>query len=87
MLLALAHYLAGAAELSLAAALLIVGGGGALVALLMAWAGWSALRRGEGAFERFRIELEQNVAWLKQVLGSPIETAEQLEPAGAYKPR
>jgi hypothetical protein len=87
LLLSLAYYLARATELSLAASLLIVGGGGVLVALLTALAGWLAVRRGRGAFERFRVELEQNVAWLKQVLGSPIETAEQLEPAGAYKPR
>jgi hypothetical protein len=87
LLLSGAHYLAEAAAISLAASLLIVGGGGVLVALLIALTGWLAIRRGRGAFERFRVELEQNVAWLKQVLGSPIETAEQLEPAAAYKPR
>lgn len=87
LLFSLAYYVAGSTELGLAASLLIVGGGGLLIALVAMLAGWAAIRRGGVAFERFQVELSQNVAWLKQVLGSPIETAEELPSAVGPRPR
>jgi hypothetical protein len=87
LLFSLAYFLAESTELGLATSLLIAGGGGVLVAVVVALLGWLTIRRGSGAFERFRAELTQNVAWFKQVLGSPIETAEHLESAGAHRPR
>lgn len=87
LLFSLAYYIAGSTELGLAASLLIVGGSGLLIALIAGVAGWAAIRRGSTAFDRFQVELSQNLAWLKQVLGSPVETAEELPSAVGPRPR
>jgi hypothetical protein len=85
MLLSLAHYLVEAADWPLAGALLAAGGGAIGLALVTVLAAWVILRRGAGAFERFRVELRQNIQWLKQVLGRPLETAEQVETTEAVR--
>jgi hypothetical protein len=83
LLLSLAYYLVEAAAMSLPLALLAAGGAGLLLAILFGLFAWAAARRGRNAFTRFRVELASNLAWLKQVLGHPVETAENLTPPAA----
>lgn len=54
--------------LSLAWSLLIVAGGATLLGGLAAFVGAHRARRSLGAFDRSRLELQDNMAWLKQAL-------------------
>jgi hypothetical protein len=86
LLLSLAYYLAEANHWTLASSLVASGGAGLAVASLAGLGAWSAFRRGRGAFQRFRDELQHNITWLKQVLGRPVETADLLTPDAARWP-
>ncbi len=89
LLLGLAHYVATAAEWTLAAALIAVGVGGIAVAALCGVAAWQLVRRANGAFTRFRTELMHNVRWLKQALSqgpADADTTDRYEP-GRVRPR
>ena len=87
LLLSLAYYLVEVADVSLTLALLAAGGAGLLLAILLGLVACVAARRGRNAFTRFRVELASNIAWLKRVLGHPVETAENLTPPAAPRPR
>jgi hypothetical protein len=86
LLLSLAYYLAEVAGLTLASAMLAAAGVGVGIAGIAAVIAVIAAKRGRGAFSRCRTEFARNVRWLKQVLGRPIETSEQLTPAATHRP-
>lgn len=87
-LLSMAYYLVQLAHLTMASALLVAACVGLLIAAAGAIVAFSAAKRGRGAFARFRIEFARNIRWLKQVLGRPVETAENFTPAAAnWRPR
>ena len=76
LLLSLAYWLVEATVLSLPQALLAAGGVGLLVAIGCAAFAMQRVKRGRGAFTRFRLELSRNIHWLKQILGRPTAVAD-----------
>lgn len=78
VLLAAAHTLAQATELSLAAALAAVGGAALALSAICGAVSWRRLRCGRGAFARFRRELARNVRWLADLLSHPAATAHRV---------
>lgn len=87
LLLSMAYYLVEATDMSLPLAMLTASGAGLILAIFLGLFAWVAARRGRNAFDRFGVELKSNLAWLKQVLGRPVETAENLTPPAAPRPR
>ncbi len=75
LLLAAAYGLA-AAGMTLPWALFAAGGGGAALAAICALLAWWRLSRSRGALTRFRLELNRNLDWIKQILSRPTDVAD-----------
>jgi Putative Actinobacterial Holin-X, holin superfamily III len=67
-LLSLAYCLVEFAGLSIAASMLIAAAAGLAAAAACGFAAWRIVKRERGTFERFNVELTNNLRWLKQVL-------------------
>jgi len=85
LLMALGYLLSEATDLSLGVSMLIAAAAGLLtagicVALAVMW-----LKSGQRLLQRFRTELRQNIAWLKQVLSSPTTATPAEDVVGATR--
>lgn len=88
VLLMAAAYGLVAAGMTLPWALLTAGGGGLALSAMCAALAWWRLSRSRGAFARFRLELNRNLDWIKQILGRPADVADPRIPDPApVRPR